>query len=96
MAQSPTGPAAGAWAKHLAPDGRPYWTRGSESVWEKPRELKTEAEVEMEGTDWKEYESGGRPYWVSKSSGTTTWERPQAIQGEQRAEGPAEGLQGLV
>lgn len=70
--------------KHLAPDGRPFWSHSTtkQSVWEKPRELKTAIEIQMEETGWKEYESGGRPYWVK--GGETTWQRPQAIQGELR------------
>jgi len=35
------------WTEHKAPDGRNYYfnTATKQSVWEKPEELKTEAEV---------------------------------------------------
>lgn len=52
------------------------------SVWEKPSELKTPAELEMEKTQWSEFESGGRPYWVHKETKETTWQVPAEIAGE--------------
>ncbi|KAI5478245.1 formin binding protein [Pseudohyphozyma bogoriensis] len=51
----------------------------TESVWEKPSELKTPVELEMEKTPWKEYETGGRKYWVHKDTKETTWEMPIII-----------------
>ena len=82
-ATPPAGPASGTWTKNLAPDGRPFWSHSitKQSVWEKPRDLKTAAELEMEKTPWKEYESAGRPYWVDSRDNSTTWERPREIQG---------------
>lgn len=53
-----------------------------ESVWEKPRELKTALELEMDNTQWTEYATGGRPYWVHKQSKETTWDMPQEIKGQ--------------
>ena len=80
----PTGPAAGTWIAHFSAEGRPYWnhTGTKVSVWEKPDELKTELELEMGKTSWKEYETNGRKYWVSKESGETTWDMPQVLKGE--------------
>ncbi|GAA5822553.1 hypothetical protein JCM10212_002457 [Sporobolomyces blumeae] len=68
------------WSKHTSPDGRPFWSKNGQSVWEKPTELKTPAEKEMERTPWKEYETGGRKYWVHSESSETTWNPPTEIQ----------------
>jgi len=59
-----------------------------ESVWEKPSELKSAVELEMEATPWTEYSSGGKPYWVHKHTKDTTWEMPQEIKGQSK---PAPG-----
>ncbi|CEQ40246.1 SPOSA6832_01840 [Sporobolomyces salmonicolor] len=67
------------WAQHTSPDGRPFWSRNGVSVWEKPTELKTPAEREMDKTPWKEYETGGRKYWVHSQSKETTWNMPKEI-----------------
>ncbi|GAA5953099.1 hypothetical protein JCM21900_005067 [Sporobolomyces salmonicolor] len=67
------------WAQHTSPDGRPFWSRNGVSVWEKPTELKTPAEREMDKTPWKEYETGGRKYWVHSESKETTWNMPKEI-----------------
>lgn len=50
-------------------------------TWEKPRALKTPAELEMEATPFKEYESGGRKYWVDSRDDSTTWDMPAAVKG---------------
>lgn len=70
------------WTKHVSPDGRPFWSKNGQSVWEKPSELKTPAEKEMESTPWKEYETGGRKYWVHDKTKETTWNPPKEIAGE--------------
>ncbi|GAA6019581.1 hypothetical protein JCM11491_001346 [Sporobolomyces phaffii] len=67
------------WTKHTSPDGRPFWSKNGQSVWEKPSELKTPAEKEMENTPWKEYETGGRKYWVHDKTKETTWNPPKEI-----------------
>ncbi|GAA5849569.1 hypothetical protein JCM8547_000500 [Rhodosporidiobolus lusitaniae] len=76
MASASPVPMAG-WTKHTSPDGRPYWSKNGQSVWEKPDELKTPAEREMASTGWKEYETGGRKYWVKGSE--TTWNMPKEL-----------------
>ncbi|GAA5861781.1 hypothetical protein JCM3774_001299 [Rhodotorula dairenensis] len=77
---SPAAPAASLWTRHTSPDGRPYWSHPQKgSVWEKPSELKTPVELEMENTPWKEYETGGRKYWVHADSKETTWSMPKQI-----------------
>ncbi|GAA5897497.1 hypothetical protein JCM5296_001143 [Sporobolomyces johnsonii] len=67
------------WTQHTSPDGRPFWSRNGVSVWEKPTELKSPAEREMDKTPWKEYETGGRKYWVHSQSKETTWNMPKDI-----------------
>lgn len=76
---SPAPDAAAQWTKHTSPDGRPYWSKNGQSVWEKPDELKSPIEREMGLTGWKEYETGGRKYWVKGSE--TTWNMPQELTG---------------
>lgn len=80
QASAPPAPgAASQWTKHTSPDGRPYWSKDGQSVWEKPDDLKTPVEREMSSTGWKEYETGGRKYWVKGSE--TTWNMPQELTG---------------
>ncbi|GAA5966237.1 hypothetical protein JCM3765_002568 [Sporobolomyces pararoseus] len=78
MSASPAPPNHG-WTKHISPDGRPFWSKNGQSVWEKPSELKSPAEKEMESTPWKEYETGGRKYWVHDKTKETTWNPPKEI-----------------
>ena len=44
--------------------------------------MKTPAEKEMENTPWKEYETGGRKYWVHDRTKETTWNAPKEIAGQ--------------
>lgn len=82
-AASPSPGAPSLWTRHTSPDGRPYWSHPQKgSVWEKPSELKTPVELEMEKTPWKEYETGGRKYWVHATSKETTWSMPKDISGQ--------------
>ncbi|GAA5830706.1 hypothetical protein JCM11251_001050 [Rhodosporidiobolus azoricus] len=79
-ASPPPGSAASQWTKHTSPDGRPYWSHAQKgSVWEKPDDLKTPVELEMSKTRWKEYETGGRKYWVHAVSKETTWNMPKEL-----------------
>lgn len=76
-------PGASLWTRHTSPDGRPYWSHPQKgSVWEKPSELKSPAELEVEKTPWKEYETGGRKYWVHAQTKETTWAMPKEISGQ--------------
>ncbi|GAA99509.1 uncharacterized protein L969DRAFT_86773 [Mixia osmundae IAM 14324] len=70
-----------AWAEFRSPDGRAYWYRADtkESVWEKPAELKSKAEIALSDTPWKEYDSNGRKYWYNADDKTTTWEMPEQV-----------------
>ncbi|SCV67520.1 BQ2448_5131 [Microbotryum intermedium] len=81
----PPQPAAGGgvWTKAISPDGRPFYNHSitKESVWEKPSELKTPAELEAEKTPWKEYEANGRPCTFHETK-ETTWTIPPVIQGQ--------------
>ncbi len=44
-----------------------YWSHAvtKQSVWEKPDELRTPFERAMGKTPWKQYTSGGKPYYVN-------------------------------
>jgi pre-mRNA-processing factor 40 len=41
--------------------------------------LQTAVELEFEKTPWKEYETGGRKYWVNAEGGETTWDMPLVL-----------------
>lgn len=98
----PTGPAGGHWVAHLSPDGRPFWNHSvtKQSVWEKPSELKTPVEKEMENTPWKEYVylsrralllalagSGALARAVADSSRTQVRDEREEVLGQQRNQG---------
>ncbi|KAH8914938.1 hypothetical protein BT69DRAFT_1325770 [Atractiella rhizophila] len=69
------------WTTHTSADGRTYWhnTQTQASVWEKPDELKTEADKALGKTGWKEYDTNGKKYWYHKEKGATTWEMPDEV-----------------
>ncbi|GAA6027611.1 hypothetical protein JCM8097_007946 [Rhodosporidiobolus ruineniae] len=79
MASASPPPTSG-WTKHTSPDGRPYWSKDGQSVWDKPDDLKTPLELELGKSDWKEYEAaGGRKYWSHRVSKETTWNMPKEL-----------------
>ncbi|BGO91303.1 U1 snRNP protein [Rhodotorula toruloides] len=81
MASASPPPAVSQWTKHISPtDGRPYWSHPQKgSVWEKPDDLKTPLELEITRSGWKEYETGGRKYWVHATTKETTWTTPKDV-----------------
>jgi hypothetical protein len=48
-------------------------------VWEKPDELKTPFEKAVSKTQWKQYTSKNRPYYVHSVTKETKWDLPQEL-----------------
>ncbi|KAG8459752.1 hypothetical protein KFE25_003204 [Diacronema lutheri] len=70
------------WTEHAAADGRKYWAckETGKSIWEKPDELKTPAELAL--GDWREYSApNGRAYYVHRVTKETVWTRPAPTAG---------------
>ncbi|KAL3926167.1 MAG: hypothetical protein SGPRY_003424 [Prymnesium sp.] len=74
----------GGWTEHKAPDGRTYYYHkaSGKSAWEKPDELKTEAEKALNRAagEWKEYTSaGGKKYYYNSTTKLTQWTMPDEL-----------------
>ncbi len=72
-----------AWTEHKAPDGRTYYYNAAtrQSVWEKPDELKTEAELMLSKCPWKEYTSEqGKVYFHNTKTKESVWTVPKELQ----------------
>ncbi|KAK4698602.1 pre-mRNA-processing factor 40, partial [Phenoliferia sp. Uapishka_3] len=95
---SPVVPTGGHWIAHLSPDGRPFWNHSltKQSVWEKPTELKTPIEKEMENTPWKDAPPLGSfsqiPTGPSSSLPLTPMSGALVAPGGQYPTGPSSGL----
>jgi len=73
----------GGWTEHQAPDGRTYYYHSSskQSVWEKPDELKSEAEKALATCKWKEYTSdNGKVYYHNVDTKESVWSVPKDLQ----------------
>ena len=71
------------WTEHKAPDGRTYFYNPTtrQSVWEKPDELKTEAERALARCPWKEYTSEqGKIYFHNTQTKESVWSCPKELQ----------------
>ncbi len=71
------------WTEHKAPDGRTYYYNEStkQSVWEKPDELKSEAEAALSRCPWKEYTSEqGKTYFHNTATKESVWSIPKELQ----------------
>ncbi|RZF34952.1 hypothetical protein LSTR_LSTR010044 [Laodelphax striatellus] len=85
------------WSEHKAPDGRTYYYNNvtKQSLWEKPDELKTPAELLLSKCPWKEYKSeSGKAYYYNVSTKESRWTIPKQLE-ELKAkieEGKAEAL----
>ncbi|KAJ1528898.1 hypothetical protein ONE63_007267 [Megalurothrips usitatus] len=71
------------WSEHTAPDGRIYYynalTRAS--LWEKPDELKSPAELLLSKCPWKEYTSeNGKTYYHNVETKESRWVIPEELQ----------------
>lgn len=59
-------------------EGRLYWSHKTTkaSVWEKPDDLKTPFERALAKTEWKQYTSKDKPYYVNSRTKETKWNLP--------------------
>ncbi|RMX55127.1 hypothetical protein pdam_00007445 [Pocillopora damicornis] len=70
------------WTEHKAPDGRTYFynTDTKVSTWQKPAELKTPGEVQLDSCPWKEHKSDtGRIYYHNNETKESTWTIPKEL-----------------
>ncbi|XP_064456201.1 pre-mRNA-processing factor 40 homolog B-like [Ornithodoros turicata] len=71
------------WTEHKAPDGRVYFYNHvtKQSSWEKPDELKTQAELLLSQCPWKEYKSDtGRTYFHNVATKESRWTIPKELE----------------
>ena len=71
------------WTEHTAPDGRKYYynTVSKQSKWEKPDELKSEAEIMLSKCPWKEYKAdSGKAYFYNSETKESVWTVPKELQ----------------
>ncbi|XP_063235647.1 pre-mRNA-processing factor 40 homolog A isoform X2 [Bacillus rossius redtenbacheri] len=71
------------WTEHKAPDGRTYYYNSvtKQSLWEKPDELKTPAELLLSQCPWKEYRSdNGKKYYHNVNTKESRWTIPKELE----------------
>ncbi|KAG0236940.1 PRP40 pre-mRNA processing factor 40 [Actinomortierella wolfii] len=67
------------WTVYTHQDGREYYyhTVTKQTVWQKPDELKTPKELELEACPWKEYTTKeGKKYYHNAKTSSTVWTIP--------------------
>nr|SVE75752.1 EOG090X064W [Daphnia hispanica] len=70
------------WTEHKAPDGRTYYYNNftKQSLWDKPDELKTAAEIMLSQCPWKEYKTeDGKIYYHNVSTKESSWTVPPEL-----------------
>ncbi|CAH0771100.1 unnamed protein product [Bemisia tabaci] len=70
------------WSEHTAPGGRVYYYNSvtKQSLWEKPEELKTPAELLLSKCPWKEYQSDtGKVYFHNVNTKESRWTIPEEL-----------------
>ncbi|XP_076018019.1 pre-mRNA-processing factor 40 homolog A isoform X1 [Genypterus blacodes] len=71
------------WTEHKSLDGRTYYynTETKQSTWEKPDELKSNAEQMLSKCPWKEYKSDtGKPYYYNSQTKESRWTKPKELE----------------
>lgn len=79
----PPPPATCEWSEHKSPDGRTYYYNSitKQSAWEKPDELKTNAEKLLSACPWKEYCSeNGKVYYYHITTKESRWDIPPELE----------------
>nr|CAG4636169.1 EOG090X064W [Eubosmina coregoni]SVE69798.1 EOG090X064W [Eubosmina coregoni] len=70
------------WTEHKAPDGRTYYynTLTKQSLWDKPDELKTTAEILLSQCPWKEYKTeDAKIYYHNVTTKESSWTVPPEL-----------------
>lgn len=70
------------WTEHVSPDGRKYYynVKSKQSKWEKPDELKSEAEVLLSKCPWKEFKAdSGKSYYYNSVTKSSVWTIPAEL-----------------
>ncbi|KAI9555980.1 hypothetical protein GHT06_018538 [Daphnia sinensis] len=78
----PHGESKQTWTEHKAPDGRTYYYNNftKQSLWDKPDELKTAAEIMLSQCPWKEYKTeDGKIYYHNVSTKESSWTVPPEL-----------------
>ncbi|XP_053564011.1 pre-mRNA-processing factor 40 homolog B isoform X1 [Bombina bombina] len=76
-------PTKSMWTEHKAPDGRTYFYNPvtKQSTWEKPDELKSNAELLLSKCPWKEYKSDtGKSYYYNSQTKESRWTKPKDLE----------------
>merc|ERR1711973_703866 len=70
------------WTEHQSPDGRVYYYNNltKQSLWDKPDELKTAAEILLSQCPWKEYKTEeGKTYYHNVTTKESRWVIPPEL-----------------
>jgi len=70
------------WTEHQSPDGRVYYYNNltKQSLWDKPDELKTAAEILLSQCPWKEYKTEeGKTYYSNVNTKESRWVIPPEL-----------------
>ena len=70
------------WSEHKSLDGKTYFynKETKESIWEKPDDLKTPAELLLSKCPWKEHHSDdGKTYYHNVDTKTSVWTIPEEL-----------------
>ncbi|KAF9192850.1 PRP40 pre-mRNA processing factor 40 [Haplosporangium sp. Z 767] len=68
------------WTEYTHQDGRKYYynTITKQTVWQKPKELKSPKELALEASPWKEYSTPeGKKYYHNANTSKTVWIIPE-------------------
>lgn len=71
------------WTEHKSLDGKTYYynTETKQSTWEKPNDLKSQAEQLLSKCPWKEYKSDtGKPYFYNSQTKESRWAKPKELE----------------
>lgn len=67
------------WEEYTDSQGKKYWHHKitKRAQWDKPDELKTDAEREADGNPWKEHLNDGKKFYHNSKTNQSVWEMPE-------------------